>query len=748
MAGPRRGTRTALRLLVMTAVALATTPVVPSTAGVPVRPGLVSVPFSGSSANGASVFPSIDAAGNVIAFRSEASDLVPGDANTLADVFVRYTTSNQTTCASVATSGVPGDGPSGAPDISSDARFVVFESSASDLVPGDSNAKWDVFRRDLVSGETTLVSSGSAGQPADGDSRSPSVSSDGRYVAFVSGATDIVSGDTNGYEDVFVRDMQSMATVRASVSATGTQLPADSSAPAISGDGRRVAFVTVSGAVVAGDTNGVSDVFVRDLDAMTTVRASISSTGDQGNLGSFSPASNRDGTVVAFESMATNLVSADENGVRDIIVRDFAAGTTVRASLSSSGSQADAGCQSPSLSEDGRYVAFSSAAATLVHSDRNEASDVFLHDLGLRRTSRLSVSVDGWELMGGSYSPSLNASGTVAALHSFADGVAPGDANGAADVMRVAVLERRYVRVQGQTRYGTAVQASVRAFPTGADSAVLATGRNWPDALGGAALAGAVGGPVLLTDTAKLPAEVARELGRLRVKRVYILGRDKAVSAGVEAALVATLGAGNVVRLGGSTRYETASEVASRAIAISGAGWDGTVVVATGRNYPDALAVSPLSYAFGWPIVLTSASGSPALPPGTLRAVIVGGTMAVPASVEMAIRSALGTSSVERLSGLDRYSTAAAIANRGVFGGLDRDGMSIATGEQFPDGLSGGAMNGRLGSVMVLTRQGTLPAASQGFLRAHESRIATVHVLGGTSAVAEAVIAQARKLLQ
>ncbi len=708
---------------------------------------LVSARSAGDAGNAGSLFPACDGAGTLIAFRSDASDLVASDLNGSADVFVRDVVSGVTTCASTGMGGATAAGISGAPDVSLDGRYVVFESNAPDIVPGDTNGKWDVFRRDLASGQVVLVSRTATGV-ANGDSRSPTVSDDGRIVAFVSSATDLVAGDTNGRDDVFVHDVQSGETSRASLSSTSAQLSSDSFAPSISGNGSRVAFTSSAAGVVPGDTNGLSDVFVRDLSASSTERVSLASDGTQANLGSFAPAMSGDGMRVAFESMAWNLVPGDDNGVRDIFLRDMSSGSTVRVSVSSSGAQADAVCQSPAISADGSTVAFSSGSSTLSSLDTNGVGDVFVRRLASGQTSRVSMRVSGAQLTGHSHAPSLDASGGVVAFHTFDDGVGFPDSNGAADVVRSKLLERSFVRVQGSDRYSTAVQASLRGFPAGAGSVVIATGRAWPDALGGSALAGAIGGPVLLTNTHSLPPAALSEIKRLGATRVYLLGGERAVGPGVEATLGAMLGSGNVVRLPGADRYATASLVASAALSHLGPDWDGTVLVATGRNYPDAIAGSSLSAGLGWPILLSSGSGAPALPSGTSRAIILGGTKAVPSAVESALRSRLGTDAVYRVGGTDRYSTAAAIADFGVGAGLDWHGVALATGENFPDALTGGTMASRLPTVMLLTRQGVLPAASQDRLLARESRIATVHVLGGPRAVAETVVDQMRSLLR
>jgi Tol biopolymer transport system component len=227
------------------------------------------------------------------------------------------------------------------------------------------------------------------------------ISSDGRYVAFTSDASNLVAGDTNGFADVFVRDRDtdqdgifdeigSVSTSRVSVSSGGAQGNNESYYAAVSGDGRFVAFGSIATNLVTGDSNGNSDVFVRDRQAGTTTRVSLGSAGTQGNGGSFAPAIG-DGRFVAFQSQASNLVTGDANGFADVFVRDrdtnedgifdeAGAVSTTRVSVDSVGGEGDAESLDPSISGDGRFVAFESLASNLVPVDTNGSSDIFLHD--------------------------------------------------------------------------------------------------------------------------------------------------------------------------------------------------------------------------------------------------------------------------------------------------------------------------------------------------------------------------------
>ena len=302
--------------------------------------------------------------------------------------------------------------------------------------------------------------------------------------------------------------------------------------------------------------------------------------------------------------------------------------------------------------------------------------------------------------------------------------------------------------VAGADRIGTAIEASRVAFPDGsggASTVVIATARNWPDALGGAALAGAAGGPILLTEPDALPSAVLDEIQRLGASRAYVLGGTAAVSTAVESALKAKLGAANVTRLDGADRYETARLVAAETVRLLGSAYDGTAFVATGANFPDALGASPLAAAKGWPIFLVRPTGADDALEAAMKAVgvdavlVLGGTAAVPAAVEsdLAVRV---PAAYTRLEGDDRYETAIDVAIYGVTtAGLQWDGIALATGANFPDALAGGPLQGRIGSVLLLTPTESLYAAVGTTLAAHASEIGEIRFLGGTSALSQAV---------
>ncbi|HEX5051370.1 MAG TPA: calcium-binding protein [Planctomycetota bacterium] len=352
---------------------------------------------SGSDANGLSGVSAISADARFVGFSSAASNLVANDSNGRVDVFVRDRITGDIERVSVATGGGQADLQSYWPSLSSDGRLVVFHSDASNLVPGDTNGIDDVFVRDRLAGTTTRVDVSAIGAQADGASQAPWISADGRFVAFQSTATTLVPPD-NSLTDVFVVELATGAIECASRGLGGVLGNGGSYQPSLSADGRYVAFHSTSSNLVTGDTNGVRDVFVRDRQLGTTTRVSVASNGVQGNNTSWRATISCDGNTVAFNSLATNLVAGDTNGTDDVFVHDIALGTTERASVSSTAAQGtgSAGLDSaPDLSDDGRYVAFLTAMSGLVADDVNGLTDAFVHDRTTGSTRRVSEDAAG-----------------------------------------------------------------------------------------------------------------------------------------------------------------------------------------------------------------------------------------------------------------------------------------------------------------------------------------------------------------
>jgi len=384
----------------------------------------VSVSSGSGQANGQSRGPAISPDGGWVVFDSEADNLVSGDTNSARDVFVRDRSAMTTVRVSVSSGGAQGNTSSGAGgigagcDIADGGQVVAFASLATNLVPGDVNGSSDIFVRELVAGTTTRVSVGTGGSQGTGASSWPSMSGDGRFIAFESTAPDLVPGDTNGKRDVFVHDRQTGETVRASIDSLGVEGNGDSREPSISADGRCVTFMSEASNLTDADSNGVEDVFVHDLAAGATVRVSVSSSGSIANGWSATPRVSSDGAGILFRSSATNLVAGDTNGVADVFLHLLNSGQTLRVSEGPLGAQANAACELPALSMDGRTATFASTATTLVSMDTNNKQDVFVRvvsswvdaGIGLPGVAGVpSVLGTGTLMAGGSASLNLSA---------------------------------------------------------------------------------------------------------------------------------------------------------------------------------------------------------------------------------------------------------------------------------------------------------------------------------------------------
>lgn len=360
-------------------------------------------------------------------------------------------TTSSVEAASVSTES---NGHSYTPSSSRNGRYIAFRSSASNLVADDTNGKDDIFVRDRGTAVVSRVSVDSSGIETCFSSYDPSISADGRYVAFHSNSTTLVTGDTNAVTDVFVHDRATATTTRISLSSSGAQANGASYAPSVSADARYVAFESDASNLVTSDTNGVRDVFVRDRSASLTTRASISSSGAQANGASNAPSISGDGRYVAFETSASNFSVFDQNATRDVYLRDRTGNSTVWASAGSNGA-ANGSSTSPSISANGRYVAFATPSA-LLSSDTNGVSDIYEFDRTTGVTTRLSFD----DLRGGgngaSTFPSLSGDGTTTAFVTASTNLAQ-DTNARNDI---------YVHIWGDSERTQCVVAPV-SVPNG-----------------------------------------------------------------------------------------------------------------------------------------------------------------------------------------------------------------------------------------------------------------------------------------
>ena len=392
--------------------------------------------------NDRSIGASVSADGRFVAFSSYARNLVLGDTNGVPDVFLHDTLLSSTTRISVSPIGLQGNRPSQAPTISPDGRFVVYESTATNLVPGDSNGVGDAFLYDRATMLTSRVSIATGGAQASADSGDPGLSPDGRFVTFRSFASDLVPGDTNGHIDVFLRDRVTGTTTRESVASGGGQADSVSFPATMSPDGRYVAFSSFATNLVPDDTNGMSDVFVRDRQTDVTKRLSVTSAGTQGNGQSYGGAVTADGRFVAFASYATNLDPGVTDPRPDIFVHDAVTSELTHITRNASGQESDGqSTYTPTITPDGRYILITSNASNLVPGVTWHWDTTYVHDRTTGTMELVSVAADGGVASGETHGFSISPDGRFVGMTSTASNLVLVDLNGY--VSDVFVRDRR-----------------------------------------------------------------------------------------------------------------------------------------------------------------------------------------------------------------------------------------------------------------------------------------------------------------
>jgi uncharacterized repeat protein (TIGR01451 family) len=398
----------------------------------------VSVDAGGNEGNDASGFlsgPAISGDGRFVAFDSTATNLLPG-VNLPFNIFVHDRLTNAIEMVSVSSSGREGEGLSSAPDLSPDGRFVAFDSDASNLVRGDRNDITDVFRHDRVTGETILVSLSSAGQQGVASSHAPAISADGNLIVFHANSP-LVPADTNDNTDVYLRDVQAGTTALVSVALDGGAGNGTSFIQDISGDGRFVVFVSSATNLVAGDVvDNEPNVYVRDVLAGTTELASLGSDGTRANVGFFDvPSISADGRFVALSTF-DSLVPEDTRPFSlDIYLRDRQSGTTELISVNSDEVPGDGRSEAPSVSADGRFVAFQSDSGNFApETSLFPDEDIFVRDRQSGTTVRVSESSSGVEGNARSIGTAISGDGLVTAFGSDASNLVPGDTNFVKDI--------------------------------------------------------------------------------------------------------------------------------------------------------------------------------------------------------------------------------------------------------------------------------------------------------------------------
>lgn len=395
---------------------------------------LVSTDSFGGQGDGHSVLGSFSPDGTKIAFRSSASNLVAGDTNGNEDVFIKDLTTGVVILAGTNSFGAQGNG--GTVDIkfSPDGSKIIFRSNSSNLVAGDSNGWDDYFLKDLTTGTVTLVSTSSSGIQGNHGVDHGEFSPDGTKIMFSSLASSLVAEDTNGVTDVFIKDLATGTLSRISTDSVNGQINGGSGGAKFSPDGTKIVFGSNATNLVADDTNGIIDLFVKDLNTGIVTRVSTDNAGAQANgesaLVGFSP----DGTKIIFSSTASNLVAGDTNGTWDVFIKDLTTGFVTRISTDSTGAEGNGESDNGEFSPDGTKVAFRSYASNLVSGDTNGVRDVFIKDLVTGETVRISVNELGIQGDGDSLRPVFSPDGTKIKIDSYASNLVSGDTNGVLDM--------------------------------------------------------------------------------------------------------------------------------------------------------------------------------------------------------------------------------------------------------------------------------------------------------------------------
>jgi Tol biopolymer transport system component len=394
----------------------------------------VSIGSDGQEGNSYSNVFNISGNGRYVVFHSVASNLVANDTNETDDIFLHDLLTRKTIRVSVNSEGVQGNDRSLRSAVSSQERFVSFDSQATNLVANDSNNSMDVFIHEVLTGETTRVSVNSEGEEGNAGSWNSSMSADGRYVRFTSDASNLVENDLNGAADVFVRDRLTGTTERVSVDSAGSEANGFSSGAGLSADGRFVSFQSDATNLDGEDSNGVRDAFVHDRLTGETYRVSLSSQGEEGNQSSQRARISGDGRFIVFDSEATNLVEGDSNGVMDVFLHNRLTRETTRISVNREGVEGNGLSRNAVLSYDGRFLSYFSEASNLVPDDTNESPDAFRYDRLTGETIRVSLADDGSEAEEGAGFPHISDQGSRIGFQSISGNLVPGDTNEETDI--------------------------------------------------------------------------------------------------------------------------------------------------------------------------------------------------------------------------------------------------------------------------------------------------------------------------
>jgi putative cell wall-binding protein/Tol biopolymer transport system component len=673
-----------------------------------------SVPGVASTNNESYEAPSVTADGRYVVFASSAQDIIrPHHATDEVPpvIYVRDTQTNSTRAISdpAASSAIP--------SASDDGTLIAYRKNSQAVV-------WSA-----ITGESTLVSSSYSGPdvPVNAWVTTVDIAGSGNAIVYSTSATDVLVGEA--YEvarsRVYKRDASGTTTL------VGYDPMVAAAEPAISADGRFVAF-TSSETHTSIPANGRKQVYLSDTMTGRIELISLDSTGTHAaNADSGDPAISADGSSVTFTSVASDLTTTAPAPGPYIYTRDRSRGLTTISSATSAGAPVQG--LDPTVSADGTVVAYQSNTCGTLNLCQIYAND--LHDGRFRVVSQNRLPEGGDGL---SHAPSISANGRFVAWSGApenltTDSFPRGSLHWSSHyyLANIGVPARPAVRLGGTDRYGTAVEVSRGAFPDGAGTVFVAAGESYPDALSGAPAAGEAGGPVLLVPRDGVPAEVQAEIARLDPARIVILGGTASVGTAVQAALEAH--GRTVERIGGDDRYEV-----SAAIADSFGSAD-TVYVASGEVAADALTGAAAAGKDS-PVLLTRKHELPVsvrdeiveLDPQNI--VVLGGTDTISDTVMSELE---GIADTTRISGQDRYETASTVAET-AFGTLTAGPVYIASGDTFPDALTGSAAAIAAGAPVLLVRQNEIPLPIGEALFQLEP--SAVYVLGGPETISDTVL--------
>lgn len=379
---------------------------------------LASASAAGVPGNGLSFDIAISNDGSKVLFTSVASNLVDGDTNGVSDIFLKEMNTGAITRISEDTSVAGYLNPFGVVTFSNDGSKIAFVSGDDSLAAGGDNGLTDIFVQELATGITTRISNALSGEEGNLHSHTPVFSPDGNKIAFFSLASNLVAGDTNGREDIFIKDLLTGEVSRIALDVTGT-INGYVNSLAFSPDGTKLVFSSEADNLVAGDTNGASDIFVKDFDTDAITLVSTDSTGTLANGHNFEPVFSPDSTSIAFSSWGDNLVGGDTNSVPDIFIKNLNTGLTTRVSTDSAGQQVAGYSVSFVFSPDGTSGAFVSNAEYIAGT-AGAGTSIYVKNLITEQVTQIPGGFPTGAINGGSSAPTYSADGSALAFHEYA----------------------------------------------------------------------------------------------------------------------------------------------------------------------------------------------------------------------------------------------------------------------------------------------------------------------------------------